>query len=230
MQSLNSSTERTNAPPRRKSCEACKVAKRRCDLAWPACFRCARRNLTCVYPGRQPQSLDQEAPSLPISLPENLFSSHYAEVQCVADYVFPPNLDSGVVDLSNSETDILDLLAQCPPIQPPTPQLAYQDAGTAVIRTRSAMPISTIVTTRLQFGIDVLNQAPKMMVLENQTPWCHRQLYNDGMPRSMQGRPLSSQLIHAVSNDSRRSGLLCPLHGSKRDQHSCHPILLQNPH
>ncbi|RAL04672.1 Zn(II)2Cys6 transcription factor domain-containing protein [Aspergillus ibericus CBS 121593] len=180
-------SERANAPPRRKSCEACKVAKRRCDLAWPACFRCARRNLVCVYPGRQPPSLDMETPSLPISPPENLFSPSYAEVQCTTDFNFlPSTVEPGVLELPDPEKDILDLLAQCPPIQPPAQLLAFQEPSTAVIRTRSSMPISEIVTTRLQFGIDVLKQAPRMMVLENQTPWCHQQLYKDGMPRSMQ--------------------------------------------
>ncbi|KAK1150261.1 hypothetical protein N8T08_000163 [Aspergillus melleus] len=32
----------------------------------------------------------------------------------------------------------------------------------------------------------MLKSAPRMMVLENQTPWCHPQLYKDGMPRAMQ--------------------------------------------
>jgi hypothetical protein len=45
-------SERANPPPRRKSCAACTRAKRRCDLAHPACVRCAGRGLACVYPHR----------------------------------------------------------------------------------------------------------------------------------------------------------------------------------
>ncbi|POR34231.1 Uncharacterized protein TPAR_05558 [Tolypocladium paradoxum] len=44
--------ERANPPPRRKSCEACIKAKRRCDSAVPACLRCSQRRITCEYPGR----------------------------------------------------------------------------------------------------------------------------------------------------------------------------------
>ncbi|KAJ9132186.1 hypothetical protein NKR23_g11416 [Pleurostoma richardsiae] len=38
------------------------------------------------------------------------------------------------------------------------------------------------------------------MVLENQMPWCHARLYNDGMPRSMQDA-VSSAALHAAKND-----------------------------
>ncbi|TPX06804.1 uncharacterized protein E0L32_002300 [Thyridium curvatum] len=45
-----SALERTNPPPRRKSCAACIKAKRRCDNGQPACLRCSRRRITCQYP------------------------------------------------------------------------------------------------------------------------------------------------------------------------------------
>ncbi|GKZ24251.1 hypothetical protein AbraIFM66951_002290 [Aspergillus brasiliensis] len=185
---MNSSAERDNAPPRRKSCEACKIAKRRCDLAWPACFRCARRNQICVYPGRQPQGMDLEATSLAMNLVEDNMLPVYAEAQCVTDVSLhlPDVASSCPLELPNPETEVVNLLAQCPPLQPSEISLTQDDPSTSVIKTRSSLSISAIVTERLQFGMDVLKQAPKMMVLENQTPWCHRQLYKDGMPRSMQ--------------------------------------------
>lgn len=47
--------------------------------------------------------------------------------------------------------------------------------------------VALAIATRLQYSIDELVKAPKMMITENQTPWCHRHLYEDEMPRSMQG-------------------------------------------
>ncbi|KAH8911161.1 hypothetical protein BR93DRAFT_964975 [Coniochaeta sp. PMI_546] len=44
-----SAIERANPPPRRKSCQACIKAKRRCDLGQPACLRCTQRLLECQY-------------------------------------------------------------------------------------------------------------------------------------------------------------------------------------
>lgn len=43
------------------------------------------------------------------------------------------------------------------------------------------------LTSRLQYGVDQVIAAPRLMVSENYMPWCHAHLYDDGMPRSMQG-------------------------------------------
>ncbi|KAF4344799.1 hypothetical protein FBEOM_1229 [Fusarium beomiforme] len=47
--------ERNDPPARRKSCQACKKARRRCDLARPTCQRCAQRSIHCHYPYAIPQ-------------------------------------------------------------------------------------------------------------------------------------------------------------------------------
>lgn len=47
--------------------------------------------------------------------------------------------------------------------------------------------VALAVATRLQYSIDELVKAPKTMIKENQTPWCHHRLYENDMPRSMQG-------------------------------------------
>ncbi|TGJ85032.1 hypothetical protein E0Z10_g3760 [Xylaria hypoxylon] len=44
-----STIERSNPPPRRKSCAACIKAKRRCDLRQPSCLRCSQRKIDCSY-------------------------------------------------------------------------------------------------------------------------------------------------------------------------------------
>ena len=41
--------------PRRKSCNACIRAKRRCDLSDPQCTRCLQKSIECVYNGQLPR-------------------------------------------------------------------------------------------------------------------------------------------------------------------------------
>lgn len=63
-----------------------------------------------------------------------------------------------------------------------------QNFDPAVTRTNPPKQLSDVLANRLQFAVDVLKNIPKMVVTENQTPWCHRQLYKSGMPKDMQGR------------------------------------------
>ncbi|TLS30867.1 hypothetical protein PpBr36_03321 [Pyricularia pennisetigena] len=44
-----SAVERDNPPPRRKACQGCIKAKRRCDLGFPTCLRCSHRHIECLY-------------------------------------------------------------------------------------------------------------------------------------------------------------------------------------
>ncbi|KAJ5661818.1 uncharacterized protein N7477_009434, partial [Penicillium maclennaniae] len=53
-------------------------------------------------------------------------------------------------------------------------------------RTRPPRPLSEVIASHLQFAIDVLKDTPRMMVLRNQTPWCHPSLYTNHLPRAMQ--------------------------------------------
>ncbi|TLD30738.1 hypothetical protein PspLS_02398 [Pyricularia sp. CBS 133598] len=46
-----SAVERDNPPPRRKACQGCIKAKRRCDLGFPTCLRCSHRQIECQYDG-----------------------------------------------------------------------------------------------------------------------------------------------------------------------------------
>ncbi|KAF4453170.1 hypothetical protein F53441_4109 [Fusarium austroafricanum] len=64
----------------------------------------------------------------------------------------------------------------------------------------SAPRIARAITSRLQYARDKILQAPSQMVLENQTPWCHAHLYDDGMPRSMQ-YAVSSAALFAAKNE-----------------------------
>lgn len=178
------------APPRRKSCEACKTAKRRCDLAFPTCSRCMSRCLPCIYPGRLPtayQELFNDSPPLmdaadhtwPTTTMPSPFST---ENNLCAD---------STMDLARDSIDPLSNWRQYVSDGPLTTSfdgpLSHTDFVVAIPRTRSLMPLSEIIATHLQFAIDVLQNAPKMMVVENRTPWCHPQLYKNYMPKVMQG-------------------------------------------
>ncbi|KAJ0417904.1 hypothetical protein BJY00DRAFT_196543 [Aspergillus carlsbadensis] len=177
---MSSAVERDNPPPRRKSCEACRAAKRRCDLALPACFRCTRRNVACVYPGLP-------APDL---MPEllALFNQPEMPEPCLAQFTLG--------DTPAFDTVFLEALA--PPIHPsPSPRedqpqnspIAVrhpQSAEITHVRTNPHAPLSEIMSSRYQYAIDLLSDTPRMLVVENQTPWSHRELYTEGMPKAMQ--------------------------------------------
>lgn len=186
-----SSMERTSAP-RRKSCEACRSAKRRCDFAFPACLRCARRNIPCVYPERQVpymQGCD------PLSVPyEGTLSNEEAvaldsTLQGMMDDYFQtlPSLDPSTLDALDVQQYKTDA-AEGVPYDSSTQDVLPQIYELALPRTRSLRPLSAVIADHLQFGMDMLKEAPKMMVVQNRTPWCHPQVYKSGMPRSMQGR------------------------------------------
>ncbi|KAJ5596481.1 hypothetical protein N7450_002939 [Penicillium hetheringtonii] len=179
------------APPRRKSCEGCKLAKRRCDLGFPACSRCLVRGSPCIYPGRLPAAyksiVDEPVPEIPavetirpnisMKYPLSTNDSIYVDP---ALHVNPDSMDYQLDDLalpiqSASLSASVDRL------------LTVRNFAVACPRTRSLRPLSEIVASHLQFAIDILKNAPKMMVLENQTPWCHPQLYKNHMPKEMQG-------------------------------------------
>ncbi|KAB8223807.1 hypothetical protein BDV33DRAFT_188639 [Aspergillus novoparasiticus] len=207
--------ERGNPPPRRKSCEACKTAKRRCDLAFPACSRCATRNTPCIYPGRQPaipqELIDEMVESIAQTVDTPL--SFSAGIPCMTEFSIPELPDPPTVahpfDVFDPQWDYIDFDAPCLSPESHSGVLIPRPSNTMTAPVaRPPMPLSAIIASRLQFAIDVLKVVPKMMVQENQTPWSHKQLYLNGMPKQMQGncalhitlnslnRPLITSLIN----------------------------------
>ncbi|KAJ5389100.1 uncharacterized protein N7496_000168 [Penicillium cataractarum] len=88
-------------------------------------------------------------------------------------------------------------------------------------RERPPKSLPQIIASRFQFAIDVLKNTPKIMVLENQTPWCHRYLYKDHMPKSikdaytccslyMSKNEIYAALIMSLIDDRMRDVLLLP--------------------
>lgn len=163
-----SSLERDNPPPRRKSCEACRAAKRRCNLALPACFRCSQRGLACIYPGLPPDQI----PELLELLNEPEQSKQF-------------NFDAAVLGFPAVEA------VQPPPLQyqpQDTAAVVYNDQqGMTRVRTSNPVLLSALMSSRFEYPVDILKDVPRRMVMENQTPWSHPKLYSSGMPKVMQG-------------------------------------------
>lgn len=220
--------ERGNPPPRRKSCEACKTAKRRCDLAFPACSRCTTRNTPCIYPGRQPaipqELIDEMVESIARTVDTPL--SFDAGVSCMTEFSIPELPDPPAVahpfDVFDPQWDYIDINAPCLSSESHSGVLIPRPSNTMTAPVaRPPMPLSAIIASRLQFAIDVLKDVPKMMVQENQTPWSHKQLYINGMPKYMQGEStynFSSSYTHnrkqkkRLTNSTTDAYTSCALH------------------
>ncbi|KAL3491865.1 hypothetical protein BJX62DRAFT_251005 [Aspergillus germanicus] len=220
---MSSSVERDNPPPRRKSCEACRAAKRRCDLALPACFRCTRRNVACVYPGLP-------APEV---MPELLALFNQPEMPdpCMTQFTLgnTPTFDSVLLETpppSIHQPSPLPLKNR--PQNSPSSVTYSQSLEITHVRTRAHAPLSEIMASRYQYALDTLSDTPRMMVVENQTPWSHRELYSDGMPKAMQDayaccalyitkNPINGPVITSHIHTRHQELILTPLPTSTPD-------------
>ncbi|KAL4783430.1 hypothetical protein BJX76DRAFT_329876 [Aspergillus varians] len=214
---MSSSVERNNPPPRQKACDACRVAKRRCDLALPACFRCTRRNLACSYPGLP----------TPDHIPEllALINEHEGPEKGFSDQFAFPSV--------SASAPVLNLLQPSPwedYLQTDPSELVYLHPNHEMthVRTRTSVPLSSLVESRFQYAIDTLKDTPRTMVMENQTPWSHQELYNDGMPKAMQDayaccalfitkNPINAAMITTHVHSRHQELILSPLPTSPPD-------------
>jgi hypothetical protein len=73
--------------------------------------------------------------------------------------------------------------------QPDLLELIHQPSALAAPTTKSFDTMPDAVSRKLSYALDEIKKVPAMMVLETQTPWCHPRLYEEHMPRSMQGTP-----------------------------------------
>ncbi|KIW15315.1 hypothetical protein PV08_05360 [Exophiala spinifera] len=199
-----SAVERANPPPRRKSCDACIKAKRRCDYGKLACVRCAQRGLDCVYSGclqHRPDTVREVTPDV-----ANKFCFTPSALEQVADLwngsmleasgfdIDSPRLAStdfgphvGLLDVAlDSDTDPLDNLFSGGSDKVDTPIYVLSPSPTCPqISTDSQGRIFEIIAVRFQYAIDEIKRAPTTMVLETRTPWHHPQLFRGPPPRSM---------------------------------------------
>lgn len=176
--------------PRRKSCEACKKAKRRCDLSLPACSRCIHRSVPCIYPWQQPLAHDNPTPEIPpVDLPVDPqwdFNDMFEPQPSIGSSCqqscpsVVPELVNSLLRPENEWIRSLHLL--------PGREVNIGPSFALVIpRARQPKPLPEIIASHLQFAIDILKDTPRKMVFENQTSWCHPNLYKNHMPRAMQG-------------------------------------------
>ncbi|RDW81269.1 Zn(II)2Cys6 transcription factor domain-containing protein [Aspergillus mulundensis] len=221
-----SSVERNNPPPRRKSCDACRAAKRRCDLALPACFRCTRRDIACVYPGLPAEQIPELLALL------NGHDNVGGTNACAEEFMFdamptPPMLDLGLetpsqpLPLPSAFEDQSRLYTVPVPV--------YTGNGEMVhVRSEMTFSLSELMASRFQYAIDILKDTPRKMVTENQTPWSHAQLYSNGMPKAMQDayaccalyiakNPINAPMITSHIHSRHQELTLSPLPSSPPD-------------
>lgn len=184
----------TKPPPRRKSCEGCKTAKRRCDLAFPTCSRCMQRNIQCMYPGRLPETCSEIIDATPLMDIYGTFDDTMTPYPSDADLM-------AVINMGPLQPAVIHSPFRYITVLPPDQGVDIfenlpQSHGfeLAMPRTNPPKPLSGIFASRIQFAVDVLKDIPKMMVTETQTPWYHRQLYKNNMPKEMQGKCNHSEL------------------------------------
>jgi hypothetical protein len=172
----------TNQQGRQRSCGECAKAKRRCDLGQPSCFRCTRQKLTCSYPFPSLTHVDsaEEGETLASSKDS---SNDLFPLDDTMDQA-PQNVETLNFEL-NSGTELANGLLN-----------GNTGEETTLPRARSAyvlgkqfpgVSLSAVAYSRIGYGIEQLKVAVSSMVLATQTPWSHPLLYEDFMPRCLQG-------------------------------------------
>lgn len=157
----------------KKSCRECAKAKRRCSLGTP-CQRCARHGRDCRYLGKRNEAGDQlegqYAPNQP-----DLVVSHLLQNDANADFL---NFNTDLVDGTMTNFRLEESL-----------DLALLPAASSVCRPRfSTSDLKSFETARLEYPAQVLRAVPASFVHGNQTPWSHPLLWEDEMPRCLQGK------------------------------------------
>ncbi|KAI9680863.1 MAG: hypothetical protein M1817_004303 [Caeruleum heppii] len=209
-------------PPRRKSCTACHAAKRRCDQRLPTCSRCINRTLTCQYINGLGQRNADCLPQ-PVILDNALEALDEVDSISAQPHSAPPGgeeyrhaLDleptQGVgleKDLVSSLTGLEDMLSpQHMDLETPS---ASSTLPTGVLVSHSISPYDKALAQfalRLEYAAALLKTAPSTMVLENQTPWSHSQLYRDYMPRSMADAQAACAL-YIAKNETNHVVIFC---------------------
>jgi hypothetical protein len=181
-------------PPRRRSCEACIRAKRRCDPGTLACTRCTKQGLNCHYvspltslnqepfPGVGTEVIGHAEPS------QSSFPSNAEPRACeAANFTTENLLDMGPLDMFLLNENNLDLgFDETRVSQLTAPNLYNLPLPADKDKCPFELPIFS--ASRLNYGINELKMSPSRIVLESQTPWSHPLLYEDKMPTSMHGR------------------------------------------
>ena len=158
---------------RKKSCRECAKAKRRCSLGNP-CQRCGRHGRDCIYLGKQKEA--------DCRLEDQQVSNHQ-------DLTMPLLLQNNAgVDFLNFNTDLVDGIMTNFGIEAPL-DLALLPAASSVSRHKfSTSVLKSSQMVRLGYGIQALKAVPASFVYGNQTPWSHPLLWEEDMPKCLQGK------------------------------------------
>lgn len=87
-----------------------------------------------------------------------------------------------------SRQSLFPVPSQTPSTAMTSTQLAPTSSDTALTGYFNMEIISAELDCKLAYAVDKIKSAPKAMLAELQTPWCHPSLYKDGMPPVMQGQ------------------------------------------
>ncbi|EPE02649.1 zinc c6 finger domain protein [Ophiostoma piceae UAMH 11346] len=182
-----STLERASPPSRRRSCQACTKAKRRCDNGLPSCLRCSRRGLVCCYPVSTMSAMNK------------------------TEYTFLPVPPCELVlDVPLLGMPQLPQLPQLPlpPLSslPPVPSIRFLPA---LLPAAQDWPqVQRNIASHLRHAVDIMSLVPSQLVLHNRLPWSHPRLYHiyqsgNGatMPRSMQDA-FSSCALYLAKNST----------------------------
>jgi Fungal Zn(2)-Cys(6) binuclear cluster domain len=180
--------ELSPASSRRKSCSECVKAKRRCTLQLPSCIRCTKQNLPCQYYGQQPNTLNQTSLQITLARKDRRQSTPILTTQAN-----DPRMTSMI---TQSELDLLTMntlpfidnfmVSSMSQLTSPT---IY---APSIVGEASFGPMPKAWEPRFKYAIKQLELTPSSMVRENQTPWSHPLLYDDFMPKSIQGTSSSA--------------------------------------
>lgn len=122
-----------------------------------------------------------------------------------------PSILDFTQDMSLPTLDQLSPSAICfdqPTISPGTLDMVWQPREVQIYW--ESIPIAVALSSRLQYTIDLVKGAPKRMVDELETPWCHPLLYRDETPRSMQGKLFTALMLILPALSFRRGNVDCP--------------------
>ena len=165
---------------RRKACNACVQAKRRCDLLYP-CKRCVEKNLNCEYPNIvvPPFSVNDNQF---LASPETFTSPSTNSVDTAAqdglDWLLPLTTMSTIVSETNQSrlSDVTQQSFSTPPMSDEMQEILDQMSKVT----------TTLDCERVTFGTRQLRTFPEMLVTKGRTPFLHHHLYHDNIPPVIQ--------------------------------------------
>jgi hypothetical protein len=186
-------TRTANPQGRQKACAECAKGKRKCSLGQPSCARCTKQRLACTYPPQPSTPSNAASAGDTGELQDYLgFLDPSQDVLDVGQdaslTAFDMTYDPGLAEFNLSAgTSSLDALSYMLYATPDTGEhMALDRPIREVEKTFSAAHIAPSARSRVDWSIEQLKLAPRMMVEQKGTPWQHSMLYEEYLPRPLQ--------------------------------------------